>query len=204
LDWLPLVVLNRRSRAPPYRATKLEHARLYFRYRPTRLPLAADPAITTLRDFRVRKPQVTPQLLNGYQSVRVDPYSELSEPLPITELATTLNHSDGYKYNETDMAEIPQRWGCDTATQLMGRFLLDRDGIVRWVDIECAKHGLVTTIGRFRLEAKREQRGLELPFDVVAPLAFQQLGGAEAEDGYVGVPYCQLRQESILGALAER
>jgi len=123
-------------------ASKLEHARLYFRYRPTRLPLAADPAMTTLRDFRVPKPQVTPQLLQGYQSVRVDPYNELSEPVPITRLATTLNHLDGYKYNETDMAEIQQQWGFDTATQLMGRFLIDRDGIVRWVDIECAKDGL--------------------------------------------------------------
>jgi hypothetical protein len=123
-------------------ASNLEHARLYFRYRPTRLPLAADPAMTTLRDFRVPKPQVTPQLLQGYQSVRVDPYNELSEPVPITKLATTLNRLDGYAYNETDMAEIQQQWGFDAATQLMGRFLIDREGIVRWVDIECAKDGL--------------------------------------------------------------
>jgi peroxiredoxin len=123
-------------------ASKLEHARLYFRYHPTRLLLAADPAMNTLRDFRVPKPQVTPQLLQGYQSVRVDPYSELSEPVPITELATTLNHLDGYEYNETDLSEIQQQWGFDTATQLMGRFLIDRYGIVQWVDIECAKDGL--------------------------------------------------------------
>ena len=122
-------------------ASKLEHARLYFRYHPPRLPLAADPAMTTLRDFSVPKPQVTSQLLQAYRSVRVDPYSELSEPVPITKLATTLNQLDGYECNETDLAENQQQWRFDTATQLMGRFLIDRDGIVRWVDIECAKDG---------------------------------------------------------------
>ena len=123
-------------------ATNLEHARLYFRFHPTCVPLAADPAMSTLRAFSVPNPQVTPQLLQGYQSVRVDPYRELSEPVPITELATTLNHLDGYEYNKTDLDEIQQQWGWDTSTQLMGRFLIDRDGIVRWVDIECGKDGL--------------------------------------------------------------
>jgi len=134
-------------------ATKLEHARLYFRYHPTPLPLAADPTMSTLRDFSVPKPQVTPQLLQGYQSVRVDPYSELSEPVPITELATTLNHLDGYEYSKTDLDEIQQQWGFDTATQLMGRFLIDRDGIVQWVDIECAKDGLAG-FGKLSSEAE--------------------------------------------------
>jgi hypothetical protein len=53
-------------------ATNLEHARLYFRFHPTRVPLAADPAMSTLRAFSVPNPQVTPQLLQGYQSVRVE------------------------------------------------------------------------------------------------------------------------------------
>jgi peroxiredoxin len=123
-------------------ATKLEHARLYFRYHPTPLPLAADPTMSTLRDFGVPKPQVTPQLLQAHQSVRVDPYRELSEPVPITELAKTLNRLDGYEFSETDRGEHQQQWGWDTAIQLMGRFLIDRDGIIRWVDIECAKDGL--------------------------------------------------------------
>jgi hypothetical protein len=98
--------------------------------------------MTTLRAFSVPKPQVTPQLLQGYESVRVDPYRELAEPVPITELATTLNDLDGYEFNKTDLDELQQQWGWDTATQLMGRFLIDRDGIVRWVDIECGKDGL--------------------------------------------------------------
>lgn len=44
-------------------ASKLEHARLYFRYHPTPIPLAADPDMTMLRAFSVPKPPVTPQLL---------------------------------------------------------------------------------------------------------------------------------------------
>ena len=37
-------------------ASKLEHARLYFRSHPARVPLAADPEMTVLRAFSVPKP----------------------------------------------------------------------------------------------------------------------------------------------------
>jgi hypothetical protein len=46
------------------------------------------------------------------------------------------------EFSETDMGDRQQQWSWDTAIQLMGRFLIDRDGIIRWVDIECAKDGL--------------------------------------------------------------
>jgi peroxiredoxin len=123
-------------------ATRLEHARLYFRFHPARLPLAADPAMIALRAFRVPMPRVTPQLLQGYQSTRVDPDRELAQPVPITEIAATLNQRDGYEMNEADLDDLQQQWRWDLATQLMGRFLIDRDGIVRWVDIECGRDGL--------------------------------------------------------------
>jgi hypothetical protein len=56
--------------------------------------------------------------------------------VPITEIATTLNERDGYDMNATDWEELEQQWRWDLATQLMARFLIDREGIVRWVDIE--------------------------------------------------------------------
>jgi peroxiredoxin len=124
-------------------ASKLEHARLYFRYHPARLPLAADPEMTVLRAFGVPKPLVTPLLLERFRTTLVDPGGELVTPVPITEIAETLNQRDGYEMNATDLEEVTEQWRWDVATQLMARFLIDREGIVRWVDIEGANRGLV-------------------------------------------------------------
>ena len=123
-------------------ASKLEHARLYFRSHPARVPLAADPEMTVLRAFSVPKPPVTPQLLQKFRSTLVDPFHDLAEPVPITEIAMTLNQLDGYELNETDVQELEQQWRWDLTTQLMARFLIDRDGIIRWVDIEGAGRGM--------------------------------------------------------------
>jgi len=123
-------------------ASALEHARLYFRYHPTRVPLAADPEMTLLRAFSVPKPPVTPQLLEEFRKTFIDPNRELVAPVPITEIAMTLNQLDGYEMNATDMKEIEQQWRWDLATQLMARFLIDREGIVQWVDIEGAGEGM--------------------------------------------------------------
>lgn len=123
-------------------ASKLEHARLYFRYHPTPIPLAADPDMTMLRAFSVPKPPVTPQLLEKFRTTLVDPYRELVAPVPITEIAMRLNQLDGYEMNTTDLEEHEQQWRWDLATQLMARFLIDREGIVQWIDLEGAGQGM--------------------------------------------------------------
>ena len=123
-------------------ASKMEHARLYFRYHPSRIPLAADPEMTVLRAFNVPNPPVTPQLLAKFRSTLVDPFSELVTPVPITEIADTLNQRDGYEMNATDLEELEAQWRWDRSTQLMARFLIDREGIVRWVDIEGRGQGM--------------------------------------------------------------
>ena len=46
-------------------ATPPDNARLYFKYRPTRLRLAADPELTTHRAYGVPKPAPTPELMTG-------------------------------------------------------------------------------------------------------------------------------------------
>src|SRR6185295_18208287 len=110
----------------------------------------ADPEMTVARAFSVPKPPVTPQLLETFRSTLVDPFNELEKPVPITELAMTLNRLDGYEMNETDLQELEQQWRWDLTTQLMARFLIDREGVVRWVDIEgagqaMARVGLLAT-----------------------------------------------------------
>jgi peroxiredoxin len=123
-------------------ASKAEHARLYFRYHPTSVRLAADPEMTVLRAWSVPKPRVTPQLLEKFRTTLVDPFGELPAPMPITEIAMTLNERDGYEMSATDMEEVKQQWRWDLATQLMARFLIDREGLVRWVDIEGSGQGM--------------------------------------------------------------
>ena len=123
-------------------ASNADHARLYFRYHASRIPLAADPDMTVLRTFGVPKPPVTPQLLEKFRTTLVDPDSELAAPVPITEIAVRLNRLDRYEMNATDLEELRQQWRWDRATQLMARFLIDRDGIVQWIDIEGAGKGM--------------------------------------------------------------
>jgi peroxiredoxin len=129
-------------------ATKPEHARLYFRFRPPRVPMAADPDMYTLRAYGVPKPLVTPELLQTYQAVRVNLNDELPAPVPVTEVAAALNQSDGYEWNETDQDDRQQQWQWDVSTQLIGQFLIDRSGIVRWINIECAREG-IAGLGKF-------------------------------------------------------
>jgi peroxiredoxin len=95
--------------------TNLEHARVYFRFHPTRLQLAADPTMSAARAFRVPKPRVTPELLQSCQSTRVDPDGELAQPVPITEIAATLNALDGYEVNEADLDDNKRQWRWDLA-----------------------------------------------------------------------------------------
>lgn len=124
-------------------ATKPEHARLFFRFRPTRLPLAADPELITHRSYGLPKPPVTPELMRDLQSVRINPTGELAAPMPILEANDALNRLDGFEPTETDRDDSQRVF-----PQLKGQFLIDRDGIVRWVNIEGATEGLAG-IGKF-------------------------------------------------------
>lgn len=124
-------------------ATKPEHASLYFRFHPTRLPLVADPGLITHRSYGLPKPPVTPELMQAVQSVRINPSGELPEALPIPEAVQALDRLDNFKRSATDQQDSQQQ-----LTQLKGQFLLDRDSIVRWVNIECGKEGL-EGLGKF-------------------------------------------------------
>ena len=53
-------------------ATAPENARMYFSFRPTRLPLAADPELTTHRAYGVPKPVLT-DFMRALETVRVNP-----------------------------------------------------------------------------------------------------------------------------------
>jgi hypothetical protein len=118
-------------------ATSPENARLYFRFRPARLRLAADPELTTHRAFGVPKPEPTPEFMQAMETTRVNPFGNLPEPLPVVQAAAAIAKLDGYVENETDRADTQRQW-----PQLKAQYLIDRDGIVRWANIECATEGI--------------------------------------------------------------
>jgi peroxiredoxin len=129
-------------------ASRPENARLYFKYRPTRLRLAADPMLSTLRTYGVPKPAATPELMEQFASTRINPTGEFPEPLPIPEAAVAIGQFDSYTNTPTDEADMEQQW-----RQLKAQFLIDREGIVRWVNIECAVEGLAG-VGKFPTDAE--------------------------------------------------
>jgi len=112
-------------------ATTPENARLYFKYRPTRLRLASDPALSTHRAYGLPKPAPTPEFMHALETIRINPDGAFPEPLPIVQVAQELTKADGYLNTPTDQAELEHQW-----PQLKGQFLIDRAGIVRWANVE--------------------------------------------------------------------
>lgn len=123
-------------------ATPPENARLYFKFRPTRLRLGADPELTTHRAYGVPKPTPTPEFMKAMETTRINPTGEFPEPLPIGEAAMAVAKLDGYTNTEADQADLERQW-----PQLKAQFLIDRDSIVRWANIECADG--VAGLGKF-------------------------------------------------------
>jgi peroxiredoxin len=115
-------------------ATTPENARLYFKYRPTRLRLASDPELSTHRAYGLPKPASTPEFMHALENVRINPDGMFPEPLPITQVAQEITKADAYVNTPTDQAELERQW-----PQLKGQFLIDRDGIVRWANVEASE-----------------------------------------------------------------
>src|SRR6185295_2128860 len=83
-------------------ATDLDNARLYFKFHPTRLPLAVDPSLSTHKSYRVPHPPPDPQMMEAVTAVRINPTGELPAPLSIPEAAAALDKLEGYQSTERD------------------------------------------------------------------------------------------------------
>ena len=88
------------------------------------------------------EPAATPELMEAIATTKINPNEAFPEPLPIMEAAQAIAKADGYPGTELDKAEMERQW-----PQLKGQFLIDRGGIVRGANIECAE-GL-SGIGKF-------------------------------------------------------
>jgi hypothetical protein len=63
--------------------------------------------------------------------------------MTIPDAANALDEKDRFEYTPTDTAEAEQQF-----PQLVGQFLLDRAGIIRWANIEAVGEG-AAGVGKF-------------------------------------------------------
>lgn len=124
-------------------ATELDNARLYFKYRPSRLPLAADPEFSIHRAYGVQRIQMDEAMMAALSAVRINPTGELPEPMSPDRAAAALDQAEGYQRSEADVRDIERQWPLVKA-----QFLVDREGIVRWANVECEADGFAG-IGKF-------------------------------------------------------
>ena len=123
--------------------TPLERARLYFHHRPTPVMLLSDPDCLTHRAFGVPHLEFLPEgsgerpewpyraSMADFAAARVNPTGELPEPMNPMAANPVLNAKDGFEMDEADHAIFANH-----ATQLAGHFLIDAEGVVRWVQVE--------------------------------------------------------------------
>ena len=123
--------------------SKVERARFFLRFRPVRHPVGADPDLVTHCAYGVPRSAVTPEILQAIGGSYEALARELNVQAPEGTARDVINRLDGFEVTESEQAEFQQH-----QVQFTGQFLVDRDGIVRWSNIECAQEGL-TGIDKF-------------------------------------------------------
>lgn len=125
--------------------TPIERARLYYRYHPLpNLLAAADPERRSHRAFGLPNLQITENetewpykiSMGAAMSLRLEIPGELPEPMDPFAASELLDRKDGFVVTEAD-----QEMMASGRSQLVGQFLLDRDGVVRWCFTEEAEGG---------------------------------------------------------------
>lgn len=125
--------------------TPIERARLYFRYHPMpNLLAASDPERASHRAFGLPNLEFTQNETNwpykvsmaAAMGMRVDIPGELPGPMDPMAAGEILNKRDHYELTEADEQMMATGHG-----QLVGQFLLDRQGIVRWSFTEVPEGG---------------------------------------------------------------
>jgi hypothetical protein len=117
-------------------ATNADRARLFFRFRPPRVPIGADPELDTHRAYGLPRSAITPEILAAVESKARELAQELKVEISPAGAYDTIGRLDGFTPAESDHAEMQKH-----QAQLTGLFLVDKNGVVRWNFIE-AQRGL--------------------------------------------------------------
>jgi peroxiredoxin len=112
-------------------ATAADRARLYYRYHPTRLRVAADPDLRTHRAYGLPRLAKTPPVMQVIEAAAAEMARELSIPALPGQASAAILRFDGFEPVESDQHDAER----DQAL-VIGQFLIDPLGIVRWVQIE--------------------------------------------------------------------
>jgi hypothetical protein len=118
-------------------ASQAERARFFFRYRPVRCAVGADPELSTHRAYGVPQSGVTPEVIQAIHGAYRNLARELKLEVPDDQARDVIGRLDGFEPTESENAEFQRH-----QVQFTGQFLVDRHGIVRWASIECAQDGL--------------------------------------------------------------
>jgi peroxiredoxin len=126
--------------------TPPERARLYFKYRPAKVLLGADPEAATHQAFRLPAGAIVEDesatswplsvTMGQFLALQINPTGELPAPQNPFAAMETLNKKDGFEVTEVD-----QQVAAAHGTQLGGHFLIDREGIIRWGHVEAGERG---------------------------------------------------------------
>jgi peroxiredoxin len=128
-------------------ATELDNARLYFKYRPSRVPIVVDPEFATHRAFGLPLPPMDEAAMQAVYATKVNPFGDLPEPAPISAASAALDKIDGFERTAADQRDI-QRQYTGIGQLRKGQFLVDSTGTIRWANIECSREGLAG-VGKF-------------------------------------------------------
>ena len=121
--------------------TPVQRARVYAEFYPTTLPLASDPDMTTHKAFGLPRPEIIsagttdwPLTINPDDIEEVVPVytaGEIAGSVSLGEAVRRFDAKDGFAPSADDLREKEATWN-----QLSGLVLIDKHGIVRWVDVE--------------------------------------------------------------------
>jgi peroxiredoxin len=122
-------------------ATPAARARLYFRFRHARFPIAADPDLTTHRAYGLPCTAMTPEIYRTANDAAAAYARAQGIPVTLDSAYADLDAIDGYQASKEDAADVERH-----QAQFIGQFLVDCEGVVRWVNVEHA-------VGEFPTEA---------------------------------------------------
>jgi hypothetical protein len=115
----------------------VERVRFYLRFRPSRCALGADPDLTTHHAYGLPQSPMSTEIWSAVESASKNLARQLGRRAPESGATEAIDRLDGFEATDSERGEMVRH-----QAQFTGQFLIDREGIVRWSNIECAKEGL--------------------------------------------------------------